>query len=76
MAAINQCISWILISVITLYRWVVSGLLGRCCRFEPSCSAYAIQAIKTHGCWKGGWLSFKRLLRCHPWHAGGIDPIP
>lgn len=65
-----------LIACIRCYRYLLSLLLGHCCRFEPTCSSYAIQAINTHGCLKGVWLSARRLLRCHPWHPGGLDPIP
>ncbi|SHH16352.1 hypothetical protein SAMN02745221_01831 [Thermosyntropha lipolytica DSM 11003] len=46
------------------------------CRFYPSCSNYALEAIEKYGAFKGGWLAFKRILRCHPWHPGGYDPVP
>jgi len=62
--------------LIRLYRWTLSPLLGRHCRFEPSCSLYAYGAIEKYGFWKGVWLGIRRLLRCHPFHAGGIDPVP
>ena len=65
-----------LIAMIRLYRFFISMMLGHCCRFEPTCSAYAIQAIHLHGCIKGCYLTTKRLLRCHPWHEGGHDPVP
>jgi uncharacterized protein len=59
------------------YRALLSPVLGTSCRFEPSCSRYAEQAIERHGVLSGGWLGFKRLLRCHPWGgAGGLDPVP
>lgn len=76
MAAINKLLSKLLIASIRFYRFTISMLLGNCCRFEPTCSTYAMGAIKTHGCLKGCWLALQRLLRCHPWHAGGIDPVP
>jgi hypothetical protein len=76
MAAINKLLSAMLIGIIRLYRYVVSTLLGHCCRFEPSCSLYAIEAIKNYGCLKGCRLALQRLLRCHPWRPGGIDPVP
>ena len=65
-----------LIALIRLYRFVIGGVLGPCCRFEPSCSAYAIEAIKMYGCLQGIYLTALRILRCHPWHPGGIDPVP
>lgn len=74
--AANQIIKKALIMMIKAYRFVISALLGNCCRFEPSCSTYALEAIRIHGCLKGSWLMLKRLSRCHPWHAGGIDPVP
>lgn len=64
------------IFLIRIYRYAFSLLLGNCCRFEPTCSTYAMEAIQTYGCLKGCRLMFVRLLRCHPWHAGGIDPVP
>jgi len=66
----------LLVGLIQLYRYILSPLLGRHCRFEPSCSAYALEALHTHGAARGSWLSTKRLCRCHPWHAGGYDPVP
>lgn len=58
------------------YRYVVSPMLGCNCRFYPTCSEYAVAAIYHHGAVKGIWLTCRRLLRCHPWHAGGYDPVP
>ena len=62
--------------LIKAYRLAVSPFLGARCRFYPSCSSYAEQSLIRHGLWRGGWLSLKRLARCHPWHAGGVDPVP
>lgn len=76
MAAINQFFKTSLITLIRFYRYAISGLLGNCCRFEPSCSTYTMEAIKMHGCGKGCLLGLWRILRCHPWHPGGIDPVP
>jgi len=76
MATINKFFSAGLIGCIRVYRYFFSTLMGRCCRFEPSCSAYAIEAIQTHGCLKGGYFMMRRLLRCHPWHSGGMDSVP
>lgn len=66
----------ILILLLMAYRKVVSPLYGQVCRFFPSCSAYALEAITVHGAVKGIWLAARRLLRCHPWNAGGVDHVP
>lgn len=66
----------VLIGILHLYRLCLSPLLGQTCRFYPSCSSYALEAIQMHGAIGGGWLVLKRLLRCHPWHPGGYDPVP
>jgi uncharacterized protein len=65
-----------LIAPIRLYQWTLSPLLGFNCRFAPSCSAYAIEAIATHGAVRGVWLALRRILRCHPWGGSGYDPVP
>jgi len=58
------------------YRTLLSPLLGPRCRFLPSCSTYAVEAVERHGATRGVWLAARRLLRCHPLHAGGYDPVP
>jgi putative membrane protein insertion efficiency factor len=58
------------------YRLVISPLLPPSCRFYPSCSAYALEAVQVHGALRGSWLAVRRLSRCHPFHAGGLDPVP
>jgi uncharacterized protein len=65
-----------LIAPIRLYQWTLSPLVGFNCRYAPSCSAYAVEAIATHGAVRGLWLGFKRILRCHPWGGSGYDPVP
>ena len=67
---------WLLVGLLTGYRRFVSPLLGPRCRFYPSCSAYALEAVQVHGALRGSWLALRRLSRCHPFHAGGIDPVP
>jgi putative membrane protein insertion efficiency factor len=58
------------------YRWLISPLLPPSCRFHPSCSEYAEQALEEHGAWRGSWLAARRVCRCGPWSAGGFDPVP
>ncbi|HBZ71261.1 MAG TPA: membrane protein insertion efficiency factor YidD [Deltaproteobacteria bacterium] len=58
------------------YRFLFSPLLGDVCRFEPSCSVYAEEALQRHGMLRGSWLAIRRLARCHPFHPGGLDPVP
>ncbi|HKZ73581.1 MAG TPA: membrane protein insertion efficiency factor YidD [Steroidobacteraceae bacterium] len=62
--------------LIRVYRYTVSPLLGPTCRFYPSCSSYGLEAIERHGTLRGGWLTLRRIGRCHPWHPGGFDPVP
>ncbi len=64
-----------LIFVIRLYQKVISPLFPARCRFYPTCSAYAVQALERHGALRGGWLAVRRLSKCHPWHPGGYDPV-
>jgi len=68
--------SRILVWIINGYRYAVSPLLGTNCRFTPTCSEYAVEAVAKYGAVKGIWLSIKRVSRCHPWHHGGYDPLP
>jgi putative membrane protein insertion efficiency factor len=58
------------------YQLGISPLSGPRCRFYPSCSNYALEALAVHGLRRGGWLALRRILRCHPWHPGGLDPVP
>ena len=66
----------IILTFIKAYRLLLSPFLGQACRFEPTCSRYTEQAIKTHGVLKGSALGAKRICRCHPWNEGGFDPVP
>jgi hypothetical protein len=68
--------SKILISLIIFYQKYISSLKSATCRFYPTCSEYSIQAIKKHGFYKGIFLAIKRVLKCHPYHKGGYDPVP
>ncbi|MFM2485940.1 membrane protein insertion efficiency factor YidD [Celerinatantimonas yamalensis] len=76
MAKITAPIHYLLVGFIRGYQLLISPLLGPRCRFTPTCSNYAIEALKEHGLMKGSWLSVKRLLKCHPLHHGGYDPVP
>lgn len=64
------------ILIISLYRYAVSPFLGNNCRFHPSCSHYAQDAIALHGVFRGVYLTLRRIGKCHPWHEGGVDPVP
>jgi putative membrane protein insertion efficiency factor len=66
----------VLIALLRVYRAVISPLYGEVCRYYPSCSAYALGAVQEHGSIRGSWLAARRLARCHPWAAGGYDPVP
>jgi uncharacterized protein len=66
----------ILISVIRFYQVAISPIKPPSCRFYPTCSHYGLEAVQRFGALKGGWLTLKRILKCHPFHPGGIDPVP
>lgn len=76
MAALNTYLKAVLMASIRTYRYVLAPLLGTNCRFEPSCSQYSLEVINHFGCIRGGYLTLRRLVKCHPWHEGGYDPIP
>ncbi len=69
-------LAYVMLAFVHFYRYVISPLIGPRCRFYPTCSTYALEAIKIHGAVKGGWLALKRILRCHPFSQGGDDPVP
>ena len=66
----------VMLALIRGYQYAIGPLLGTNCRFAPSCSDYAQEAIVKHGVFKGAWLAIRRILRCHPYHSGGYDPVP
>lgn len=66
----------LLLFAIRMYRLILSPILGRHCRFQPTCSRYAMEAIELYGAGRGSWLAARRILRCHPLNAGGEDPVP
>lgn len=68
--------AWVLALPVYFYRYLISPLLPRNCRFTPSCSEYALEALSRHGAVRGAWLTARRVSRCHPWGASGYDPVP
>lgn len=68
--------AWLLRGGVTAYQWTIRPVIGANCRFEPSCSAYAKDALSAHGAARGSWLAARRILRCNPWNEGGYDPVP
>jgi len=76
MKAISDFIAWIMSLPVYFYRGCISPMLPPSCRFTPTCSQYALEALKKHGPLRGSWLTLRRLLRCHPWGGSGYDPVP
>ena len=74
--AVSRFLAWPLIWLVKFYRFAISPWLDGNCRFQPTCSEYAIEALKTHGALRGGWLAARRISRCHPWGGSGYDPVP
>lgn len=73
---LSRAVRWVLTLLIRGYQIVISPHIGSCCRFEPSCSQYFIEALREHGVLRGSLLGVKRILRCHPFGASGYDPVP
>ncbi len=73
---VSKALAWPLIQLVRLYRIAISPWLGGNCRFDPTCSNYAIEALQDHGILKGSWLAVRRIGRCHPWGGSGYDPVP
>ncbi|MBO7480202.1 MAG: membrane protein insertion efficiency factor YidD [Bacteroidales bacterium] len=76
MSKLRQIFAWPALKLIRFYKVCISPYLGNHCRYTPTCSQYAYEAISKYGILKGGWLALKRLLRCHPWGGSGYDPVP
>jgi putative membrane protein insertion efficiency factor len=74
--AVSALVQAVLLGVVRVYRFALSPWLGSACRFTPTCSRYALEALETHGPWVGSYLASHRVLRCHPWCDGGHDPVP
>lgn len=72
----GEGVGWIVLGLIRFYQRFLSPMLGSNCRYLPTCSHYAYEAIEKYGVAKGGWMGIKRISRCHPWHPGGYDPVP
>lgn len=76
MSWVSRIFQVLFLGTIRLYQATLSPFMGKSCRFEPTCSHYGYEAIATHGPWRGGWLTIKRIGRCHPLVKGGYDPVP
>jgi putative membrane protein insertion efficiency factor len=76
LSALSRLLAWPLLALVGLYRLTISPWLGNNCRYEPSCSAYALEALREYGAFRGVWLAMKRIGRCHPWGGSGYDPVP
>lgn len=74
--SVGNPVKVLVVGLLKAYRFAISPLYGQVCRYHPSCSAYALQAVETHGVLRGTCLAVRRLGRCHPWAAGGYDPVP
>ncbi|HEX5554923.1 MAG TPA: membrane protein insertion efficiency factor YidD [Chitinophagaceae bacterium] len=76
MGWLNKILAWPFILLIKVYQWTLSPLLGKQCRYTPTCSRYGVEALKKYGMVKGGYLTIRRILSCHPWGGHGYDPVP
>ena len=74
--ALGTLLAWPLLALVWLYRILISPWLGNNCRYEPSCSKFALEALRKHGAFRGTWFAAKRIGRCHPWGGSGYDPVP
>lgn len=76
MRVIGKILAWPFIFLIKIYQWILSPVMGKQCRYTPTCSQYGITALKKYGIFKGGYLTVRRILSCHPWGGHGYDPVP
>lgn len=76
MRIIGRTLAWPFILLIRIYQWTLSPWLGKQCRYTPTCSRYGVEALKKYGIFKGGYLTVRRILSCHPWGGHGYDPVP
>ena len=76
MTLIGKVLAWPLLGLVWIYRYAISPLVGANCRYQPTCSEYAAEALRTYGAFRGGWLAVKRISRSHPWGGSGYDPVP
>ena len=74
--ALSRLLAWPLLLLVQIYRYTISPWLGANCRYQPTCSAYAVEALQKHGAFRGTALAAKRIARCHPWGDSGYDPVP
>jgi hypothetical protein len=74
--ALGTLLAWPLLALVWLYRILISPWLGNNCRYEPTCSKFALEALREHGAFRGTWLAARRIGRCHPWGGSGYDPVP
>lgn len=72
----SNLVRWLMLGLLWVYRYLISPLTPASCRYTPTCSAYAVQAIEKYGPWRGGRLALRRFSRCHPWGGHGYDPVP
>ncbi len=73
---LSKGLATVMIALIKLYQYTLSPLIGKSCRYTPTCSVYGLEAIRKYGPFKGGWLTLKRVLSCNPWGGSGYDPVP
>ena len=76
LSALRSALAWLMLALIAFYRTCISPLTPAACRYTPTCSQYAQEAIRKYGPFRGGWLAFRRILRCNPWGGSGYDPVP